>query len=149
MQPKKWRDGRVECLLRLGRYSEKWWSGLRMDQEEHMCKSVKPRDTAGNVLERYVYDPYGTPTFLTANYSSESGSAYAWSYYSTGILKSCVVIMISRPGSDSLTKMYRESPSTLISTVFRCSGRCAITSCIFWRTPALSFVRLKMSSAHL
>src|SRR5262249_26935765 len=37
-------------------------------------------DTSGNVLERYVYDPYGAPTFLTSNYSTESGSAYAWNY---------------------------------------------------------------------
>jgi len=35
---------------------------------------------SGTVVERYVYDPYGVTTVLTASWGSTSGSAYAWIY---------------------------------------------------------------------
>jgi RHS repeat-associated protein len=41
-------------------------------------------DTSGNVLERYVYDAYGQPTFLTASWGTEGSSAYAWTYLFQG-----------------------------------------------------------------
>jgi RHS repeat-associated protein len=37
-------------------------------------------NTSGSVVERYVYDPYGAVTYLTATWGSLSGSAYAWHY---------------------------------------------------------------------
>src|SRR5260370_31286460 len=40
--------------------------------------------TGGSVLEREVYDPYGTATFLTASFGSQSGSNYAWIYLHQG-----------------------------------------------------------------
>ncbi len=35
---------------------------------------------SGNVVERYVYDPYGNMTVLSAAWGTLSGSAYAWIY---------------------------------------------------------------------
>src|SRR5262249_44511921 len=37
-------------------------------------------NTSGNLVERFVYDPYGQPTFLTANWVPEGGSAVGWPY---------------------------------------------------------------------
>jgi len=42
-------------------------------------------DTTGNVVERYVYDPFGTVTVLTADWSALSGSMHAWRYYFQGL----------------------------------------------------------------
>jgi RHS repeat-associated protein len=41
-------------------------------------------NTSGTVLERYVYDPFGAVTFLTASFSTLSSSAYAWIYLFQG-----------------------------------------------------------------
>jgi RHS repeat-associated protein len=54
--------------------------GVQYVQEDANSDVTAITDTSGNVLERYVYDAYGQPTFLTANWSTESGSAYAWNY---------------------------------------------------------------------
>src|SRR5207244_6387579 len=35
-------------------------------------------DSTGNVQERYIYDPYGLPTILTASWSTRGTSLYAW-----------------------------------------------------------------------
>ena len=35
-------------------------------------------DSSGNTQERYSYDAYGMPTFLTAAFGSRSSSSYAW-----------------------------------------------------------------------
>jgi RHS repeat-associated protein len=40
--------------------------------------------TSGSVVERYVYDPYGQVTFLSASWSALGGSAYAWTYLFQG-----------------------------------------------------------------
>jgi RHS repeat-associated protein len=39
---------------------------------------------SGSVVERYVYDPYGKVTFLSASWSTLSASAYAWIYLHQG-----------------------------------------------------------------
>ncbi|HZU37483.1 MAG TPA: RHS repeat-associated core domain-containing protein, partial [Gemmataceae bacterium] len=39
---------------------------------------------SGTVLERYVYDPYGGVTYLTASWGSQSGSNYGWHYLFQG-----------------------------------------------------------------
>jgi RHS repeat-associated protein len=36
--------------------------------------------SSGSVVERYVYDPYGAVTYLTATWGSASTSAYGWQY---------------------------------------------------------------------
>jgi RHS repeat-associated protein len=41
-------------------------------------------NTSASVVERYVYDPYGKPTFLNASWSTLTGSAYAWIYLHQG-----------------------------------------------------------------
>jgi RHS repeat-associated protein len=41
-------------------------------------------NTSGSVVERYVYDPYGKPSFLNASWTTLSGSAYAWIYLHQG-----------------------------------------------------------------
>jgi RHS repeat-associated protein len=41
-------------------------------------------DASGNVLERYVYDPYGAVTVLAADWSSRASSAYSWMYFFQG-----------------------------------------------------------------
>ena len=40
--------------------------------------------TSGTVVERYVYDPYGTTTVLTGTWGSRSGSSYGWVYQFQG-----------------------------------------------------------------
>jgi RHS repeat-associated protein len=40
--------------------------------------------TAGAVLERYAYDPYGAVTFLNATWGAIADSAYAWVYLQQG-----------------------------------------------------------------
>jgi RHS repeat-associated protein len=40
--------------------------------------------SAGNVQERYVYDPYGKVTYLTSTWGSRSSSSYAWVYLHQG-----------------------------------------------------------------
>ena len=41
-------------------------------------------NASGSVVERYVYDPYGAVTYLTASWGSRSGSNYAWHYLFQG-----------------------------------------------------------------
>jgi RHS repeat-associated protein len=41
-------------------------------------------DTSGNVVERYVYDPYGAVTVLTPTWSARSASLYNWLYLHQG-----------------------------------------------------------------
>ena len=40
--------------------------------------------TSGTVVERYVYDPYGTVTVLSATWGTQSGSNYGWLYLFQG-----------------------------------------------------------------
>ena len=69
--------------------------------------------------------------------------------YFSGISNSCVVIVISFPGSSVLTKIYRESPSLLWNIVLRCSSRLFIISFILSLTADESLFLLKISKAHL
>jgi len=41
-------------------------------------------NASGSVLERYVFDPYGAVTYLTASWGSQSGSNYGWHYLFQG-----------------------------------------------------------------
>ena len=41
-------------------------------------------DTTGTVVERFVYDPYGQVTVLTAAWATKSGSSHAWVYLFQG-----------------------------------------------------------------
>ncbi|MCI0641065.1 MAG: hypothetical protein L0Y72_32075, partial [Gemmataceae bacterium] len=41
-------------------------------------------NTSGSVVERYVYDPYGTVTLLSSAWSTLSNSAYDWDYLHQG-----------------------------------------------------------------
>jgi RHS repeat-associated protein len=41
-------------------------------------------NSMGAVQERYVYDPYGQPTFLTPNWTVLGGSAFSWVYLHQG-----------------------------------------------------------------
>jgi RHS repeat-associated protein len=41
-------------------------------------------NTSGSVVERYVYEPYGQVTYLTATWGSQSSSTVAWVYQRQG-----------------------------------------------------------------
>ena len=41
-------------------------------------------DATSGVLERYIYDPYGTATVLYANWTVRGGSPYGWNYLHQG-----------------------------------------------------------------
>lgn len=41
-------------------------------------------NNSGSVVERYVYDPYGAVTILSATFTTLSSSAYAWVYLNQG-----------------------------------------------------------------
>jgi RHS repeat-associated protein len=42
-------------------------------------------DTSGNVVERYVYDPFGVVTVLDANWNTRGSSLYSWNYLFQGL----------------------------------------------------------------
>jgi len=58
-----------------GTLSERLW--VQQDANWNVTALV---NGSGTVVERYVYDPYGNVTVLTASWGSTSGSAYAWIY---------------------------------------------------------------------
>jgi RHS repeat-associated protein len=58
-----------------GTLSERLW--VQQDANWNVTALV---NGSGVVQERYVYDPYGVTTVLTASWGSTSGSAYAWIY---------------------------------------------------------------------
>ena len=58
-----------------GTLSERLW--VQQDANWNVTALV---NTSGSVAERYVYDPYGNITFLSAAWGTLSGSAYAWIY---------------------------------------------------------------------
>jgi YD repeat-containing protein len=41
-------------------------------------------DNSGNVVERYIYDPFGQATVLDADWTERSGGAFAWVYLHQG-----------------------------------------------------------------
>jgi len=41
-------------------------------------------DASGNVVERYVYDPYGAVTVLTPSWAARGTSLYGWMYFFQG-----------------------------------------------------------------
>jgi hypothetical protein len=41
-------------------------------------------DNSGNVVERYIYDPFGSVTVLDADWTERSGGAFAWVYLHQG-----------------------------------------------------------------
>ena len=41
-------------------------------------------DNAGNVVERYIYDPFGQATILDASWNVLAASAFAWVYLHQG-----------------------------------------------------------------
>jgi RHS repeat-associated protein len=41
-------------------------------------------DNSGNVVERYIYDPFGQATVLDTDWTERSGSAFAWVYLHQG-----------------------------------------------------------------
>jgi RHS repeat-associated protein len=42
-------------------------------------------NTTGNVVERYVYDPFGAATILTANWNTGGGGSFGWRYLFQGL----------------------------------------------------------------
>jgi RHS repeat-associated protein len=41
-------------------------------------------NSSGSVVERYIYDPYGQVSYLSANWSTNTSSAYGWIYNHQG-----------------------------------------------------------------
>ena len=62
-----------------GTLSERLW--VQQDANWNVTALV---NGSGSVVERYVYDPYGSVTVLSAAWGSLSGSAYAWIYRHQG-----------------------------------------------------------------
>jgi RHS repeat-associated protein len=42
-------------------------------------------NTSGTVVERYAYDPYGTPTYFDASYGTRLFSSYGWTHLNQGL----------------------------------------------------------------
>jgi RHS repeat-associated protein len=57
-------------------------------------------DASGNVLERYVYDPYGAVTVLAPNWTVRGTSAYAMPYLWQGLLYDATVGLYHADGRD-------------------------------------------------
>ena len=58
-----------------GTLSERLW--VQQDANWNVTALV---NGSGSVVERYVYDPYGAVTVLSASWATLSSSAYAWIY---------------------------------------------------------------------
>jgi RHS repeat-associated protein len=58
-----------------GTLSERLW--VQQDADWNVTALV---NGSGSVVERYVYDPYGTSSVLSASWATLSSSAYAWIY---------------------------------------------------------------------
>jgi RHS repeat-associated protein len=56
---------------RTARYYAQW------DANDNFTSLIS---TAGAVVERYLYDPYGSVTYTDASYNTRSSSSYAWRY---------------------------------------------------------------------
>ena len=58
-----------------GTLSERLW--VQQDANWNVTALV---NSSGTVVERYIYDPYGAVTILSASWATLSSSAYAWIY---------------------------------------------------------------------
>jgi RHS repeat-associated protein len=69
--------------------------------------------TSGSVVERYVYDTYGKPTFLNASWGTLTGSAYAMRYLFQGSRYDTTSGLYDgrgRPGSPTLGRWVQLDP---------------------------------------
>jgi RHS repeat-associated protein len=57
---------------------------VQQDANFNVTGLIKLVDTSWTVVERYVYDAYGQPTFLDASWTTLSGSAYAFNILHQG-----------------------------------------------------------------
>ncbi len=62
-----------------GTLSERLW--VQQDAKWNVTALVS---TSGGVVERYVYDPYGNVTFLSASWTTLTASGYTWLYLHQG-----------------------------------------------------------------
>jgi RHS repeat-associated protein len=74
-----WSPVYVDAMIERDRGSERLY--VQQDANWNVSAVIS---TTGVVQERYVYDPYGTATFLTANWTTESSSLFAWNYLHQG-----------------------------------------------------------------
>jgi RHS repeat-associated protein len=74
-----WSPVGVDSLVERDRGSERLYA-----QQDAIGNVTALVNSSGTVVERYVYDPYGAVTFLTASWSTLSSSAYAWRYLHQG-----------------------------------------------------------------
>jgi RHS repeat-associated protein len=58
------------------------WLWVQQDANFNVTALV---DGSGNVVERYVYDPYGAVTVLAPNWTVRGSSSYGWVYQHQGI----------------------------------------------------------------
>jgi uncharacterized delta-60 repeat protein/RHS repeat-associated protein len=82
-------------------------------QQDHNYNVTSLTDTAGTVVQRVVYDPYGAPTFLTASWSSGSNS-HSWKYLHQGgryDTVSGVYHFRNRDYSPTLGRWVRQDPA--------------------------------------
>jgi RHS repeat-associated protein len=70
-------------------------------------------NTSGSVVERYVYDPYGSVTYLNATWGTISSSAYSWIYlYQDGRLDNATALYSfrKRDYSGTLARWLEDDP---------------------------------------
>jgi RHS repeat-associated protein len=74
-----WSPAYVDALVERDRGSERLY--VQQDANWNVTALV---DGNGNVVERYVYDPYGQATVLAPDWSPQSTSSFAWIYLYQG-----------------------------------------------------------------
>jgi RHS repeat-associated protein len=74
-----WSPAYVDAMIERDRGTERLY--VQQDANWNVTAVIS---TSGAVQERYVYDPYGAPTFLTPNWSNETSSVVAWNYLHHG-----------------------------------------------------------------
>jgi RHS repeat-associated protein len=74
-----WSPVYVDAMIERDRTTERLY--VQQDANWNVTAVIS---TTGAVLERYIYDPYGTPTVLDPNWNTRASSLFAWNYLHQG-----------------------------------------------------------------
>jgi RHS repeat-associated protein len=74
-------DGQDDLVLR---DATGYGFGVQYVQQDGNGNVTAITDSAGNVLERYIFDSYGAVTYLTPGWTAEGASAYGWNFLFEG-----------------------------------------------------------------
>jgi RHS repeat-associated protein len=74
-----WSPVYVDAMIERDRPTERLY--VQQDANWNVTAVI---DTTGTVQERYIYDPYGAPSFLDSSWNTRVSSLFAWNYLHQG-----------------------------------------------------------------